>query len=362
MSNSIEELAQQIKELKAIVEKQRQDISILKTLRHQRPGMALFCLESSRTFGELVAGQLGIELETHREKYHPDGEIYIRPTVNVRRKSCFVIQSLYSDEKESVNDKFTKLEIMVHALRDASAEEITVICPKFGYDRSDRKCKSREPVITKMIAQQLESLSVDRIITMDVHNLAAYQNAFRSCRADHLECRFVVCDYLARELSGYKPTDISILSTDIGGVHRCEDAQKSLSSRIGEGIGIAVVSKKRAEDKVTGDRIIGDVRPCMIIWDDVIATAGTMNLAMRLAHDNGAKAIYIVSPHGLFVGDANKNLDYEYLTRLILTDSIPPFRLNQKNLQKTVTVSVAPLFAEAIRRSYSGESLSSLFN
>ena len=359
---NVEELASKVASLEKIIEQQRKDISILKTNRHERAGIVLFSRNASRYFGARVAVKLGMELSEHREKYHPDGEIYLRPLVNVRRKSVFVIQSLYGDNTESVNDKLKKLEFFVGALRDASAAEITLIVPKLAYDRSDRKCKSREPVITKLVAQCLEALGVDRIITMDVHNLAAYQNSFRDCRADHLECRFPVCDYLKNELSKYKPSDIGILACDLGGIHRCEDAQDTLSSRLGEEIGVAAVQKKRVNGIVRADKIIGDVRPVMILWDDVIASAGTMNLAMTLAVKQSVKHLYIVAPHGLFVGDANKNLDFEKLTQLIITDTVEPFRLNEKNLQKTVSVSVAPLFAEAIRRSYSGESLSDLFS
>jgi ribose-phosphate pyrophosphokinase len=148
----------------------------------------LFALHSNHNFGEKVSKALGIPLSAHEERDFEDGEHKARPLENVRGKDVFVIHSLYSDARQSVNDKLCRMLFFLGALRDASAGRITAVIPYLCYARKDRKTKSRDPVTTRYVAALMEAVGVDRVVTMDVHNLAAYQNTFR-CRTDHLEAK-----------------------------------------------------------------------------------------------------------------------------------------------------------------------------
>src|SRR5688572_6269797 len=157
-------------------------------MHKMRNSIAVFALNASRDFGEKISAHLSISLTEHEEREFEDGEHKARPLASVRSKDVFVIQSLYGDSQQTVNDKLCRLLFFLGALRDASAERITAVIPYLCYARKDRKSKSRDPVTTRYVAALFEAVGADRVVTLDVHNLAAYQNAWR-IRADHLEAR-----------------------------------------------------------------------------------------------------------------------------------------------------------------------------
>ncbi len=351
--------------LKNPLEKQVQhlqkQISILRAAGNGQPGLKLFALDGSRDFGTKVASALNMKLSRHIERFFPDGECYVRPRVNLRRSHVYVIQSLYSDKKQTINDKLIKLYTFIGAAVDASAAEVVAVVPYLGYARSDRKVKSREPVNTKYIAEHLESVGTTRILTMDVHNLGAFQNAYRTCRSDNLECKVEFATHMARELDGVDPTNISVLSPDAGGMPRARFFRGALEKRLGPGTSLAFLDKEHNNEQTRGTQIVGEVRPMMIILDDMIASGSTIKLAIDAACKYGAERIYVVASHGLFVGDVNDNLNHPELYKLVISDTIEPFRLSDQILAKTDIVPTTNLFAEAIRRTYTGESLSDLF-
>src|SRR5918994_7708508 len=161
--------------------------------------LSLFALDGSRDFGERIAGHLGIALDDHEERAFEDGEHKARPLVGVRGRDVFVVHSLYGDPDQSPNDKLCKLLFFIGALRDASAARVTAVIPYLAYARKDRKTQTRDPVTTRYVAMLLEAVGVDRILAIDVHNLAAFQNAFR-CPADHLEARPLFARHFAQML------------------------------------------------------------------------------------------------------------------------------------------------------------------
>ena len=156
----------------------------------------LFSLNTSRDFGEKVAKHLGIALSAHEERDFEDGEHKVRPLMNVRGQDVFVIQSLYGEPGASVNDKLCRLLFFIGALKDASAERVTAVVPYLCYARKDRQTKSRDPVTTRYIAHLFEAMRCDRVVTLDVHNLAAFQNAFR-CPTEHLEGKNIFVQHFA---------------------------------------------------------------------------------------------------------------------------------------------------------------------
>lgn len=318
----------------------------------------LFALQASRPFGEDVARQFGIALSAHEEREFEDGEHKSRPLVNVRNKDIFVIHSLYADAQQSVNDKLVRLLFFIGALRDASARSVTAVVPYLAYARKDAKTQTRDPVTTRYVAQVFEAVGTDRVVTMDVHNLAAFQNAFR-CRTDHLEATKLFVAHFATLLK--EELRITVVSPDIGGMKRAERFRQALSRRLNRELNTAFLEKARAKGVMRGGRIVGDVTGTAIIIDDLISTGGTLLHAASACRESGASKVYAAATHGVFVGAANRLLSGTELDQVVVTDTIPPFRLDPELTRHKLTVlSAAPLFAETIRRIHTGGSLAEL--
>ena len=317
--------------------------------------LRLFALNASRDFGQRVAGALGVTLAPHEEREFEDGEHKARPLESVRGRDVFVVMSLYGDERQSVNDKLVRLLFFLGALRDASAGRITVVIPYLCYARKDRRTKSRDPVSTRYVASLLETVGAERVLTLDVHNLAAYENAFR-IRADHLQANRLFLEEFVPRI-GREP--VVVVSPDVGGVKRAEAFRQALSRRLGrEAVG-AFLEKYRSAGVVSGEAVVGDIEGRIaIIVDDLISTGGTIGRAIAACRSRGARAVYAAATHGIFVGEAARMVADSGLERLVITDTIPPFRLDAALVRGKVTVlDTAPLFAEAIRRIHTGGSI-----
>jgi len=317
--------------------------------------LRLFALNASRDLGERVARELGSPLAPHEEREFEDGEHKARPLESVRGRDVYVLVSLYGDPHQSVNDKLVRLLFFLGALRDASAGRITAVIPYLCYARKDRRSKSRDPVSTRYVAGLLETVGADRVLTLDVHNLAAYENAFR-IRADHLQAKRLFVDEFVPRI-GREP--VVVVSPDVGGVKRAEDFRQALSRRLGREAGGAFLEKYRSAGVVSGAAVVGDIEGRVaIIMDDLISTGGTIARAVAACRSRGAKAVYAVATHGIFVGEAARMVADSGLERLVVTDTIPPFRLDPALVRSKVTVlDTAPLFAEAIRRIHTGGSV-----
>ena len=156
--------------------------------------LSIFAFTDAQEIANNICKELGVELGKLEERHFEDGEHKCRALQSVRNQDVFIIQSLYSDESLSVNDKLCRLLFFIGALKDAAARKVTAIIPYLCYARKDRKTKSRDPVTTRYVAMLLEAMDIHRIVVVDVHNLAAYQNAFR-CRSEHLEAKNLFLDY-----------------------------------------------------------------------------------------------------------------------------------------------------------------------
>ena len=316
----------------------------------------LFALNASRPFGERVAEHLGIALSAHEERAFEDGEHKSRPLINVRGKDVFVIQSLYSEPSQTVNDKLCRLLFFIGCLKDASAARITAVIPYLAYARKDRKTQTRDPVTTRYMAALLEAVGTERVLTLDVHNLAAYQNAFR-CSTDHLEANPLFVDHFASLLQD-EPR-ITVVSPDAGGIKRAEKFRQALGRRLNREFPVAFMQKARAKGVLSIGQLVGEVTDSVaIIIDDMISTGGTLLGAAKACREQRAKTVYAAASHGVFVGTANRLLETEELEKIVVTDTIPPFRLDPELVRnKLIVLSVADLFAEAIRRIHTGGSL-----
>jgi len=315
----------------------------------------LFALSESRTLGNSIAIALGSPLSAHEERDFEDGEHKTRPLENVRGCEVFVIQSLYSEPGLSVNDKLCRLLFFIGALKDASARSVTAVLPYLAYARKDRKTKTRDPVTTRYMAQLLEAVGVDRVLTLDVHNLAAYQNAFR-CPTDHLEAKNLFVEHFAAR---FQNLEAVVVSPDVGGVKRAEQFREALSQRLNRPTGSAFMEKQRSAGIVSGEALVGDVKEkAAIIIDDMISTGGTISRTALACRRQGAQSVHAAASHGIFVGKADQVVADPALDSLVVTNTLPPFRLNPELVRNRLTVlDVAPLFADAIRRIYNGGSI-----
>lgn len=318
----------------------------------------LFALNDSQDFGARVAQAAGVVLSEHEESDFEDGEHEARPLESVRNEEVFVIQSLYGGDEHSINDKLCRLLFFIGALKDASARKVTAVVPYLAYARKDQKSEARGPVTTRYLASMLEVVGADHIVTIDVHDIPAYQNAFR-VPTENLEARKLFVDYLAPRLQG---EEIVVMSPDIGGVKRAERFQKTLSKRLQRDVPLAFKEKYRKEGVVSGDAIIGDVKgKLVIIEDDMISTGTTLSRSVRACAAAGAKGVIAAATHGLFSGKAPEVLADDALLEIIVTNTVPPFRLQGTPvLQKTTVLDAAALFGEVIKRMHGGGSLTEL--
>jgi ribose-phosphate pyrophosphokinase len=323
--------------------------------------MRIFALGTQRDFAEKVVASLGVPLDPLEERSFEDREHKIRPLVNVRNRDVYVIQSLYADTDQSVNDKLCKLLFFIATLKDAGADRVTAITPYLCYTRKDRRTKARDPVTIRYMASLFEAVNLDRIVTIDVHNLQAFQNAFR-IPAEHLEAEILFARYFNEALKDSK--SIVVMSPDIGGVKRAQQFQQRLTRVMSADIGFAFMEKQRSQDVLSGEMVIGDVKgKTVIIVDDLISSGSTLARAASACERMGASRTFAVVTHGMFSGNADAILSATALHRIVVTNTIPPFRLEGgASREKLEIVDVAPLFADVINRLHSGGSIVELMD
>jgi ribose-phosphate pyrophosphokinase len=320
-----------------------------------RDALRLFALNASRPYGERVAAALGVALASHEEREFEDGEHKARPLENVRGMDVYVIHSLYGELGMSANDKLVRLLFFIGTLKDASAARVTAVCPYLAYSRKDRRTKPRDPVSSRYVAQLFEAVGTDRVVSLDVHNLAAYQNAFR-IPAEHLESRSLFVAWFAARL---RDEPIVVMSPDAGGIKRAEAFRDALGRALGRPVAAAFMEKHRSGGVVSGEAVVGEVDGrTLLIIDDLISSGTTLARAAAACKALGARRVFAAASHGLFASTAAEVLASPALEKVLVTDTIPPFRLPPALLGSRVEVlDSAPLFAEAIRRLHSGGSL-----
>ncbi|MCL4798853.1 MAG: ribose-phosphate pyrophosphokinase [Burkholderiales bacterium] len=315
--------------------------------------LRLFALGDTRAFGEAVARALGIALAPHEERRFEDGEHKARPLENVRGTDAFVVQALHGEPGRSVNDKLVTLLFFLACLKDAGAARVTAAIPYLAYARKDRRTQPRDPVTTRYLAALVETAGADRVLALDVHNPAAFQNAFR-CGTDHLEAR----PLFARHGAGLAGSDeVAVVSPDTGGAKRAEALRASLARLLGRPVASAFAEKYRARGEVTGELLVGDVSGRLaLIVDDLVSTGGTIARAARACREAGAKRVHALATHGLFVDGAKALFAEPALDGIVVTNSVPQSDRAGPGA-KLAVLDVAPLFAEAIRRSHAGGSI-----
>lgn len=309
--------------------------------------LALFSLDSGRDFGERVAEQLGVSLADHEEREFEWGQHKTRPLESVRGRDVYVVQSLHGDFQHSTNDKLCRLLFFIGALKDASAARVTAVVPFLCYTRKERKTKPRDPVITRYVATLFEAVGTDRVATLEVHNLAAFQNAFR-CRTEHLEAHTIFADYFAERLAEHS---LSVVSPDVGGVKRAARYREALERRLARTLPSAFLEKFRSEDVVSGDALVGDVENrTVILVDDMISGGTTLARAAESCRKAGAREVYAAASHAAFTAGASQVLAAAPIQRFVVLDHIPPFALEPAFVESKLEVlEGAKLVADTIR-------------
>lgn len=329
---------------------------------HSQTGVAgrlrMFALQATGKFGGDVARALGCVLAAHEERGFEDGEHKVRPLEPVEGADVFIVQSLHSGPSESANDKLCRLLFFIGALKDAGAARVTPVVPYLCYARKDRRTKPNDPVTTRYIASMFEAVGADRIVTLEVHNPVAFENAFR-CRTVTLTGTPLFVEYARR----FGDEALAVVSPDTGGVKRAELFREALEAALGRPVRKAIVEKHRSAGVVSGDLFVGDVAgTTALVIDDLISTGWTLLRAARAARQAGARRVIALVTHGLFMSGAAEVLADPAIERLVVTDTVPAFRLAEGIIRDKVDIlPAAPLMAEAIRRLRTGESLSNLF-
>jgi ribose-phosphate pyrophosphokinase len=318
-------------------------------MSNPQPDFMVFTGNANPVLAAEIAGHLGIDLGAAEVGRFSDGEVTVEIKQNVRARDVFVVQSTCNP----TNENLMELLIMVDALKRASAERISAVIPYFGYARQDRRPRSsRVPISAKLVADLLQTVGVDRVLTMDLH--ADQIQGFFNIPVDNIYASPVLLGDL--RLKNYD--DLIVVSPDVGGVVRARALAKQL------GCDLAIIDKRRPKANVSEVmHVIGEIdgRNC-VIMDDMIDTAGTLVKAAEVLKERGAKQVYAYCTHPIFSGPAiDRIAKGDALDEVVVTNTIP-LSSAAEQCQKIRQLSVAPLIAETIQRISKGESVMSLFS
>ena len=306
----------------------------------------IFACNSSKELAKKIADQMGLPLGKCEVGTFSDGEIAVSIKETVRGSDVFIIQSTNAP----VNNNLMELLIMIDAMKRASAGRITAVMPYYGYARQDRKSKSRDPITAKLVADLITAAGADRVLTMDLH--AAQIQGFFDIPLDHL----VGMPILASMFETREIDDLVVVSPDLGSVTRARNFASYLDAPI------AIIDKRRPKANVSEImNIIGDISgKNVVIIDDIIDTAGTLCNAANALKERGAKSVRACATHGVLSGPAIQRIEESALEEIILLDTIQ--LPEEKQIEKIKVTTVATVFADAIRRIYADQSVSTLFD
>lgn len=308
--------------------------------------MAIFAGTSNPKLASAICDYLGKPLGGAKVTTFSDGEIQIEIDENVRSKDVFIIQSTC----QPVNENLVQLLLMIDAFKRSSSRRITAVIPYYGYARQDKKVAPRVPISAKLVADLLTTAGANRVITMDLH--AGQIQGFFNIPVDNLFAAPVLIDYMTNNFE----KDMVIVSPDAGGAERA----RAFAKRLGAGLGI--VDKRRDKpNQAKAMSVIGDVSgKIAIIVDDMVDTGGTLTEAASAIMRKGAKEVHACCAHPVLSGPAVQRIVDSELTSLVVTDTIP---LSEKAAAtgKIKQLSISRLIGEAIIRSHTGDSVTSLF-
>lgn len=308
--------------------------------------LRVFSGGSNTALAQEICDHIDIPLSPLETSRFSNDNLFVQIKESVREQDVFVVQSL----TEPVSDHLMELMITLDALRSASAKRITAVIPYYSYARSDKKDAPRISIAGRLIADLLKTAGASRVLTMDLH--ADSVHGFFSIPVDHLTAGPTICEYFAQKLDLSKSV---VVATDAGGAKRAGKFAKRL------GTSMAIIDKRRLSDsKVKQGLVVGHVEGMdAVIFDDEISTGGTLVSTIQTLENAGVNKIYVGATHPVLCGPATKNLAASSIAEVVVANTVDiP---EEKRFSQLRALSVAPLFARAIKRIHTGESVSSLF-
>jgi ribose-phosphate pyrophosphokinase len=315
--------------------------------------LMVFGGRASSELAARIAEHLDVDLGAASLKTFANGEVYCRFEESIRGADVFLVQSTAANEHNGLtpNDALMELLTMIDAAQGASAHRIIAVMPWYGYSRQDKKSSPREPITARVVARCLETVGVDRVLTMDLHS--GQVQGFFEIPVDHMTAMPMLSQYF---LDQHFDDDLVVVSPDAGRVKMARNFARKLGTHW------AVMEKERPAQQVAEiGYVVGDVRgKTAILVDDMIDTAGTLTAAARTVLDEGAARVIACATHGVFSGPAFERLPYEEsgIERIVVTDTIA---LRPGAPDNIVVLSTAQTLADSIRRIFADDSVSEIF-
>ena len=314
--------------------------------------MLIFALDEPDSLGESLCAALDEPRSPHEDLVFEDGERKTRPLVDPRGDDVYVLASLHGGPQESPHDKLCRLLMFIATLRDHGAARVTAVVPYMAYGRKDRHTKPWDPLSVRYVAQLFEAVGTAQLIVLEAHNPGALQTSFRGVTI-HVDA-WRAFDAVLPDIAGTGP--YAVASPDPGGVKRAQLWREALEHRLMRPVGFAMGDKRRSAGLVSGLRLVaGDVAgQTVLLLDDLIASGETMQRAAAALRHEGAREVIVLAAHGLFLPPAAERLCDPGIARVVITDSVPAFRLPPAGpaVSRLRVVSAAPWLAAAVRDSH----------
>lgn len=312
-----------------------------------------FAPAESGALADRISQEAGLTPAALEEQRFEAGEFKFRPLDSVRGRQAVVLQSLAGTEDLTVGERLTRLLFLLLGLRDAGATRRILVLPYLPFAREDRRTLPRDPVGSRYMAELLEAAGVSQLMVVDVHNPAALDNAFR-IPVDHLSAGPMLVDHFARH-AGHE--ELTVVSPDVGGIKRVQVFREQLSARVGRAVEIAFVEKRRHNMMLSGGTLVGSIQGrTVLIIDDICATGETLIRAVKACRDAGAGAVHIGVTHAPVPAGINAVEAIDGLSSVVVTDTAGA----AQGSGKRVTLSIAPLLGQALRRQLTGEPVAPL--
>lgn len=310
--------------------------------------LAIFSGSANIELTKAICDYIEVPMGNSTVSHFPDGETMVKINEDVRGKRCFVIQPTCPP----VNSNLMELLVYLDCLRRASAESITVVIPYYGYARQDRKSEGRTPITARMVANLITCAGATKVLAMDLH--ASQIEGFFTMPIDHLKAFPSILSFLKTNID---TSNSVVLSPDVGNMKMADKYAQELD------LDLAVIDKRRINgEESTAMKIVGEVRgKDVLMFDDMISTAGTICEAAVMAKGHNSKKISVFATHGLFTGPAYERLIVSDIDDIYVTDTVPlNKRIKDMRVPPIGVISVAKLLGEAVLRIYQDRSVSVL--